>query len=191
MKKIFTLLVAIIATVSTMAQTTEYVGPIDILVDDVPATLDDTSVLVTKNTDGTYKVELRNFSFAGVPVGDITVSSLTAENNADGSISLTSTPNGQNNIKISGSALALLLGGGLQGDVTAKIDGNKFILDLPLEIATLGQTILVHFEGESTSAGIGNITADAKATVVYNIAGQKANESTKGIVIKNGKKYVK
>lgn len=191
MKKIFTLLVAIIATVSTMAQTTEYVGPIDILVDDVPATLDDTSVLVTKNTDGTYKVELRNFSFAGVPVGNITVSSLTAENNADGSISLTSTPNGQNNIKISGSALALLLGGGLQGDVTAKIDGNKFILDLPLEIATLGQTILVHFEGESTSAGIGNITADAKATVVYNIAGQKANESTKGIVIKNGKKYVK
>lgn len=191
MKKIFTLIVAIIATVSTMAQTTEYVGPIDILVDDVPATLDDTSVLVTKNTDGTYKVELRNFSFAGVPVGNITVSSLTAENNADGSISLTSTPNGQNNIKISGSALALLLGGGLQGDVTAKIDGNKFILDLPLEIATLGQTILVHFEGESTSAGIGNITADAKATVVYNIAGQKANESTKGIVIKNGKKYVK
>lgn len=191
MKKIFTLIVAIIATVSTMAQTTEYVGPIDILVDDVPATLDDTSVLVTKNGDGTYKVELRNFSFAGVPVGNITVSSLTAENNADGSISLTSTPNGQNNIKISGSALALLLGGGLQGDVTAKIDGNKFILDLPLEIATLGQTILVHFEGESTSAGIGNITADAKATVVYNIAGQKANESTKGIVIKNGKKYVK
>lgn len=191
MKKIFTLIVAIIATVSTMAQTTEYVGPIDILVDDVPATLDDTSVLVTKNTDGTYKVELRNFSFAGVPVGNITVSSLTAENNADGSISLTSTPNGQNNIKISGSALALLLGGGLQGDVTAKIDGNKFILDLPLEIAVLGQTILVHFEGESTSAGIGNITADAKATVVYNIAGQKANESTKGIVIKNGKKYVK
>lgn len=191
MKKIFTLLVAIIATVSTMAQTTEYVGPIDILVDDVPATLDDTSVLVTKNGDGTYKVELRNFSFAGVSVGNITVSSLTAENNADGSISLTSTPNGQNNIKISGSALALLLGGGLQGDVTAKIDGNKFILDLPLEIATLGQTILVHFEGESTSAGIGNITADAKATVVYNIAGQKANESTKGIVIKNGKKYVK
>lgn len=191
MKKIFTLIVAIIATVSSMAQTTEYVGPIDILVDDVPATLDDTSVLVTKNGDGTYKVELRNFSFAGVPVGNITVSSLTAENNADGSISLTSTPNGQNNIKISGSALALLLGGGLQGDVTAKIDGNKFILDLPLEIATLGQTILVHFEGESTSAGIGNITADAKATVVYNIAGQKANESTKGIVIKNGKKYVK
>lgn len=191
MKKIFTLIVAIIATVSSMAQTTEYVGPIDILVDDVPATLDDTSVLVTKNGDGTYKVELRNFSFAGVSVGNITVSSLTAENNADGSISLTSTPNGQNNIKISGSALALLLGGGLQGDVTAKIDGNKFILDLPLEIATLGQTILVHFEGESTSAGIGNITADAKATVVYNIAGQKANESTKGIVIKNGKKYVK
>lgn len=191
MKKFFTLIVAIIATVSTMAQTTEYVGPIDILVDDVPATLDDTSVLVTKNGDGTYKVELRNFSFAGVPVGNITVSSLTAENNADGSISLTSTPNGQNNIKISGSALALLLGGGLQGDVTAKIDGNKFILDLPLEIAVLGQTILVHFEGESTSAGIGNITADAKATVVYNIAGQKANESTKGIVIKNGKKYVK
>lgn len=191
MKKIFTLLVAIIATVSAMAQTTEYVGPIDILVDDVPATLDDTSVLVTKNGDGTYKVELRNFSFAGVPVGNITVSSLTAENNADGSISLTSTPNGQNNIKISGSALALLLGGGLQGDVTAKIDGNKFTLDLPLEIAVLGQTILVHFEGESTSAGIGNITADAKATVVYNIAGQKANESTKGIVIKNGKKYVK
>ena len=45
----------------------------------------------------------------------------------------------------------------------------------------------------STTTGINNIVADAKADVnapVYNLAGQKVGKSFKGIVVKNGKKFI-
>ena len=51
---------------------------------------------------------------------------------------------------------------------------------------------LYGFEFTSTT-GINNIVADAKADVnapVYNLAGQKVGKSFKGIVVKNGKKFI-
>ncbi len=40
--------------------------------------------------------------------------------------------------------------------------------------------------------GISNISVDsAKAGKTYNLAGQQVSDSYKGLVIKNGKKYVK
>lgn len=45
----------------------------------------------------------------------------------------------------------------------------------------------------ATSTGISsvNASASAKSTATYNLAGQQVSDSYKGIVIKNGKKYVK
>lgn len=51
---------------------------------------------------------------------------------------------------------------------------------------------LLGFQFGSTT-GINNIVADAKADVnapVYNLAGQKVGKSFKGIVVKNGKKFI-
>ena len=45
----------------------------------------------------------------------------------------------------------------------------------------------------TTTTGINNIVADAKADVnapIYNLAGQKVGKSFKGIVVKNGKKFI-
>lgn len=193
MKKIFTLMVALVATISCMAQTTtEYSGQMFIAVGDAPAVPIPSTVKVNKDADNNYSVELHDFNFMGQPVGDIIVSSFTAVQNEDGSISLTSTPEGDTkNIQLSGTsdiAIGITLGGGLQGNVTAKIDGNTFTLDLPLNI---GMPVQVNFEGTSTTTSINNVSAnDSKDAIIYNIAGQQVGKSAKGIIIKNGKKYI-
>lgn len=43
-----------------------------------------------------------------------------------------------------------------------------------------------------TPTGISNVeaSASAKSSILYNLAGQQVSESYKGIVVKNGKKYL-
>lgn len=49
----------------------------------------------------------------------------------------------------------------------------------------------VTFTSEGSGTGISNITADENADApAYNIAGQRVNANAKGLIIKNGKKYV-
>lgn len=43
---------------------------------------------------------------------------------------------------------------------------------------------------KASSTGIANLNSDAKAGVVYNLAGQRVASDAKGIVIINGKKYL-
>lgn len=40
------------------------------------------------------------------------------------------------------------------------------------------------------TSGINNITTESKSSAIYNIAGQRVNANMKGLVIKNGKKYI-
>jgi hypothetical protein len=44
----------------------------------------------------------------------------------------------------------------------------------------------------SITAGLNQISADADANApAYNVAGQRVNSSYKGVVVKNGKKFIK
>ena len=46
----------------------------------VPIPLNNAAVLVTKNSNGTYNLDLKHFSFAGIPVGDIHVADIPLQN---------------------------------------------------------------------------------------------------------------
>ena len=46
----------------------------------VPIPLNNAAVLVTKNSNGTYNLDLKQFSFAGIPVGDIHVADIPLQN---------------------------------------------------------------------------------------------------------------
>ena len=46
----------------------------------VPLPLNNAAVLVTKNSNGTYNLDLKQFSFAGIPVGDIHVADIPLHN---------------------------------------------------------------------------------------------------------------
>lgn len=50
---------------------------------------------------------------------------------------------------------------------------------------------IVEYTINSVADGINTVAADSDNTPVYNIAGQRVNSTMKGIVIKNGKKYLK
>lgn len=51
--------------------------------------------------------------------------------------------------------------------------------------------IVIGFEGGKYATGISNVTVSGEKVAAYNLAGQKVDNNYKGIVIKNGKKFVK
>lgn len=57
-------------------------------------------------------------------------------------------------------------------------------------VSTLGGAAKSLVFGDDDAAGITNVNADDVNAPVYNIAGQRVNANVKGIVIKNGKKYI-
>ena len=75
---------------------------------------------------------------------------------------------------------------------TVKYDQNKAAKIL-IYSAKSGMNIYdIKFTPANVSNGISNINVDsAKAGKIYNMAGQQVSGSFKGLVIKNGKKYVK
>ncbi|MDE5915640.1 MAG: hypothetical protein K2G71_03590, partial [Duncaniella sp.] len=48
------------------------------------------------------------------------------------------------------------------------------------------------YNGDSQTSGISDVIIDAnpQSDVIYNVLGQKVDENYKGLVIKNGKKYI-
>lgn len=197
MKKISTLLLVLLAAVNiAVAQNTKiYTG--DIVIDALIAKETIKAVPVEyENNGGTadriliknLKVSLMGSDFA---VGNITVVDVQ---NSKGNVK--SSPKGkENNIVLTdgddptetwlGSAL-----GGVQGEVTGTISGNKMSLKIPLKVSNLPVTLNINFEGTCTETAIGNVVTESQNTAVYNLSGMSTDASAKGIVIKNGKKYL-
>lgn len=92
--------------------------------------------------------------------------------------------NGQQDLKIMNDGQAV--NGGVQIPVSAgklytfSVNGSK----------SRWMGIIYDYDPAST-AGIQNVSAQKANAAAYNLAGQKVNDSFKGVVIKNGKKIVK
>ena len=186
MKKFLSLIITLTATITLFAQTTYtstlYVaglGDDTIVEENVP-------VILTQTSDTTYKIELKDFNIQGFNAGDITVPTLDATTNADGSIYMVSEPKGsENNIKVSGMAVRMLIGfkDGVQGKVEATLSGNSLSIKLPLSVAGYNLDI--------TTTDINTTRRDdTTSATTYTINGTRAI-NTRGIIIRNGKKYVK
>lgn len=80
--------------------------------------------------------------------------------------------------------------GNLYGTVTFKAVANKtyYVFAVGSKLSLYGYKFT-----KETSTGISNVnsTSSAKSGKTYNLAGQEVSGSYKGLVIKNGKKYVK
>lgn len=199
MKKISTLLLVLVAAVNiAVAQSVKvYTGDIVIEVmgkketlKSVPVEYEDNGGAADRILIKNLKVSLMGSDFA---VGNITVVDVQ---NSKGNVK--SSPKGkENNIVLTdgddptetwlGSAL-----GGVQGEVTGTISGNKMSLKIPLKVSIvmLPVTLNIDFEGTCTETAIGNVVTESQNTAVYNLSGMSTDASAKGIVIKNGKKYL-
>jgi len=82
-------------------------------------------------------------------------------------------------------------------ELYVKLDKSKsYTVDITgvKEDKSAGADVALHgiWFNVGVSNGISNISVDsAKAGKTYNLAGQQVSDSYKGLVIKNGKKYVK
>lgn len=207
MKRILSLIATLIVAATVSFAQTQYSGTLNVRGEGVFAsvinvTQNDILLNMYGNDDGTYKIELKNFSITLLDsefnVGHIIIPSLTAT--ADGStINLRSTPEGtQNNIILTdgddkdiewvGSAI-----GGVQGEVTGTISGDNIAMNIPLNvtIGVMPVTLSIKYNGTVVqSSGINSVAGSAKEAPAYNIAGQPVQPSTRGVIIKGGRKYI-
>lgn len=206
MKRILSLIATLIVAATVSFAQTQYSGTLNVRGEGVVASMinvTQNNILLNMydNDDGTYKIELKNFSITLLDsefnVGHIIIPSLTAT--ADGStINLRSTPEGtQNNIILTdgddkdiewvGSAI-----GGVQGEVTGTISGDNIAMNIPLNV-TIGVPVTLSIKYNGTvvqSSGINSVAGSAKEEPAYNIAGQPVQPSTRGVIIKGGRKYI-
>lgn len=207
MKRILSLIAALIAATSISLAQTQYSGTLNVRGEGafaflINVTQNDILLSMYENGDGTYKLELRNFSITMLDsefnVGHIVIPSLTPV--TDGSTThLKSTPEGtQNNIILTdgddesvtwiGSAI-----GGVQGEVTGTVDGGKIIMNIPLNVPIGASQVplVIKYSGTAVqSSGIGNVESNIEEKPAYNIAGQPVHPSTRGVIIKGGRKYI-
>lgn len=196
MKKLFTLLFAIVSSVMT-AMATDYTDNLIITVDGKTTTVNDTKITVTQQENGKYSFSLKDFSFAGARVGDIELNDIEGQEK-DGIITL-NVP--ETKIKIKNPALglgtAINLAGGINFSMTAKISNvtNKMYADMTM--TAIKQNIKAVYGNESNiiATGISNLPVDDSNEKVelYNLHGQRISEAKPGqvVIMKKGGKTVK
>ena len=117
MKKIFTLMAAVLMSLSTMAETYRCKLAVDVY--GAPSAPMEIDLECTKNANAKYDILLKDFSFGGIPVGDINVTDINAESE-DGKIHLTF----DGTIRLGGAwaeagDLPTILEGDILGDILA------------------------------------------------------------------------
>lgn len=77
MKKVFTLLAAAVLTLSASA--TDYTCPLKVTVGGSTEDAGQTVISIDEGTEGTVTLKLKNFTFSGLPVGNITLEAQTVQ----------------------------------------------------------------------------------------------------------------
>ena len=168
-----------------------------------PAGPIESTVIVNKLVDGTYSLSLKNFVLTDgetdIPVGNVKVTGIPAEKKGDAML-------------LKHSANVMLTEGDAEGydfwlgpmiceevgaipvDIDAKMTDDKLYANINIDLTStaLEMAIKVTFgEDFPIVDGISNVTTTTTDDMpVFNVAGQRVNANTKGLVIKGGKVYL-
>lgn len=190
MKRIFTLLFAVVMTAMTaMAEkTTSYTDNLVITVDNNTPVTQTTTINVTEQDNGKYKFELKDFKFGNNKVGDVVLEDVQGTK-ADGVTTLVvdNVKTKIQNAPLFSSLCSLInLAGGVTISMTAKISDstNKMFADMTMKVAW--QNIKATFGDEKNiTTGIKAPQATTKAnnaTSIFTLAGQQVSSMTSGNV---------
>ena len=177
MKKIFTLMAAVVMALAVNAQT--FKGTISITVNNGKPTVQDATILVEKDegAENLYNITLKDFNFSGyVKLGDIKIDGVSGENGEDDTVILAK--EGQTHIDVMGGVDVTLNDG-------CKIEGDQLFMNMSISALNGLMKVGVEFEGTSTSTGIDKVitTTDNGVEAIYDLNGRKLNEMQKGINI--------
>lgn len=148
------------------------------------------TINISKNSDGTYKLSIKNFSLApGTDLGDVVADNLTGSTDGEyTTIKMSGVP-----VKLSNEMYATALGE-LKINLDAKFTADKLYALIDLNVTLLNQVVNVIFGSPFTETGIDHVTVKKHSGVdqVYGIGGQHVNRaSVPGLYIINGKKVIK
>ena len=148
------------------------------------------TINISKNSDGTYKLSIKNFSLApGTDLGDVVADNLTGSTDGEyTTIKMSGVP-----VKLSNEMYATALGE-LKINLDAKFTADKLYALIDLNVTLLNQVVNVIFGSPFTETGIDHVTVKNHSGVdqVYEIGGQHVNRaSVPGLYIINGKKVIK
>lgn len=186
MKHFFTLMLAMV--MSTMAaMATDYTDNLIITVDGgKPTTVNDVKITVTQQENEKYSFSLKNFSFAGLKVGDIELNDIEGQEK-DGIITL-NVP--ETKIKVKNPAFGIgttiNLAGGINFSMISKISNitNKMYADMTMK--AMGQNIkAIYGDEKNITTGIKAPQATTKAnnaTSIFTLAGQQVSSMASGNV---------
>ncbi len=180
MKKLFTLFTLVLMAVSCFAK--DYTD--ELIIDG--KSQGQKTVSVNKQTNGKYKIELKNFSYEGFNVGTITLKDVEDTDDEWGNTELSTT--GQN--------VTVLLFITVPVDLNGKIIGDKFYADITIhDIPAYGDWKATFAGGMAATTGISNLPVDndSEKVELYNLSGQRISEAKPGQVVieKRGNKVVK
>ena len=148
------------------------------------------TINISKNSDGTYKLSIKNFSLApGTDLGDVVADNLTGSTDGEyTTIKMSGVP-----VKLSNEMYATALGE-LKINLDAKFTADKLYALIDLNVTLLNQVVNVIFGSPFTETGIDHVTVKKHSEVnqAYEIGGQHVNRaSVPGLYIINGKKVIK
>lgn len=180
MKKLFTLFTLVLMAVSCFA--TDYTD--ELIIDG--KSQGQKTVSVNKQTNGKYKIELKNFSYEGFNVGTITLKDVEGTDDEWGNPVLSTT----------GQKVTVLLFVTVPVDLNGKIIGDKFYADITIhDIPKYGDWKATFAGGMNATTGISNLPVDndSEKVELYNLSGQRISEAKPGQVVieKRGNKVVK
>ena len=152
-------------------------------------TLPSSTINISQNTDGTYKLSIKNFALGpGMELGDVVADNLTGETEGEyTTIKMADVP-----VTI-GSEIGAALGD-LRINLDAKFTADKLYALIDLDVKALNQVVNVIFGSPFTETGVDHVTVKKHSEVnqAYEIGGQHVNRaSVPGLYIINGKKVIK
>ena len=148
------------------------------------------TINISKNSDGTYKLSIKNFSLApGTDLGDVVADNLTGSTDGEyTTIKMSGVP-----VKLSDEMFAVAVGD-LKINLDAKFTADKLYALIDLNVTLLNQVVNVIFGSPFTETSIDHVTVKNHSgdDQVYEIGGQHVNRaSVPGLYIINGKKVIK
>ena len=205
MQKIISIIIALMAATVMVAQnsTTEYQGGQSVIVGGMfgPYEHSNSKCTITHNENGTISLTISKYELSATVIGDLYVSDVTIQNIPyDEHTGTYSKDYTADNISVHIKAVS--------GDKTT-MDADYVITKLGNVSVTISNENTVNivnnfqpgnmpfpiaatFSGQATTTGINPsvIINDKHQSRAFTISGMRANSATRGIIIRNGKKYI-
>lgn len=185
MKKLFTLIA--VTMIATMAMAKDYTDKLSISVAGSDPFESTTTIAINEEGNGKYTIMLKQFSFMGLLIGDVTMTGVEGKTDAQGFTNYATT---QDATITNGDPAGIqgMLGGKINVTVKegTRSKGDKFYALISLTVPGVGDVNATFGDNNFTGTSIDNILNSAdgqKVAAIYTTGGARVSSLVRGINI--------